>query len=418
MPNKVNFTIAAIEATPPPLTGRTTLHDEKAAGLTIVITPKDVRSFYLYRRGADGRPLRFHLGTYPRMTIDQARRAVAVANGQIAAGVDPRKAKRSARSGDTLGSAWSHFLESYAKVRKRSWREDERTYDLHLAHWKARRLSDITQGDVTALHNRIGKLSGQYAANRVLALLSTIYSKSIQIGYAGNTPTRGVVRFDEEKRERFMAADELPKFFKALQDTPSETMRDAFTSLILTGARRGNVRAMRWDEVNLSRALWTVSRDKAKGKKPLNIHLPASLVVLLQDRKDKADAAGIESPYVFPGTGKTGHVMELKASWKSLLKRAGLDDLRIHDLRRTLGSWQAATGASLPIIGKTLGHTDAATTQVYARLDLDPVRASVDTATNAMLLAGGLVKADPVQNSAQGKVSPQRSPKGNAKPKK
>jgi integrase len=93
---------------------------------------------------------------------------------------------------------------------------------------------------------------------------------------------------------------------------------------------------------------------------------------------------------VFPGRGKTGHLVEPKTAWARILKRAGLQNLRLHDLRRTLGSWQAATGASLPIIGKSLGHKSLAATQVYARLNLDPVRAAVNTATDAMLLAGGV----------------------------
>jgi integrase len=93
---------------------------------------------------------------------------------------------------------------------------------------------------------------------------------------------------------------------------------------------------------------------------------------------------------VFPGRGRSGHVMEPKSAWKRILKRAELADLRLHDLRRTLGSWQAATGASLPIIGKSLGHNSLQATKIYAQLDLDPVRAAVTQATDAMLLAGGV----------------------------
>ena len=96
--------------------------------------------------------------------------------------------------------------------------------------------------------------------------------------------------------------------------------------------------------------------------------------------------------WVFPSYGKTGHLVEPKKAWNRLLDRAEISDLRIHDLRRTLGSWQAATGASLPVIGKSLGHKNQATTAIYARLDLDPVRQAVNTATAAMLAAGGLGK--------------------------
>ena len=98
----------------------------------------------------------------------------------------------------------------------------------------------------------------------------------------------------------------------------------------------------------------------------------------------------MKSEFVFPGTGKNGHLAEPRKGWERILKRAGIADLRIHDLRRTLGSWQAKTGASLAIIGKSLNHKHQNTTAIYARLDLDPVRASINTATNAMLTAAGL----------------------------
>jgi integrase len=122
----------------------------------------------------------------------------------------------------------------------------------------------------------------------------------------------------------------------------------------------------------------------------MDVALSPIVLRLLENRK--ATSTG---EWVFPGRGRTGHLVEPKSAWKRILKRAGLQDLRLHDLRRTLGSWQAATGASLPIIGKTLGHKSLSTTQIYARLNLDPVRLAVNTATDAMLLAGrvaGLLK--------------------------
>jgi len=111
--------------------------------------------------------------------------------------------------------------------------------------------------------------------------------------------------------------------------------------------------------------------------------LSPEAVVVLDARKD----SGV---FVFPGDGVTGHIVEPKKAWATLLKTAGIEDLRIHDLRRTLGSWQARTGASLPIIGKSLNHKTHQATAIYARLDLDPVRQSVNTATAAMMEAAGL----------------------------
>lgn len=129
--------------------------------------------------------------------------------------------------------------------------------------------------------------------------------------------------------------------------------------------------------------MWTIPAAKAKAGEVIRIPLSSVALQILENRKLTS-----ASEWVFPGRGKSGHLEEPKTAWKRILKRAELTDLRLHDLRRTLGSWQAATGASLPIIGKSLGHKSLAATQIYARLDLDPVRAAVNKATSAMLVAG------------------------------
>ncbi|CAK0750757.1 hypothetical protein CCP3SC15_1700007 [Gammaproteobacteria bacterium] len=110
-------------------------------------------------------------------------------------------------------------------------------------------------------------------------------------------------------------------------------------------------------------------------------------MTILEARKAQA----FPTPWVFPGDGATGHLVEPKKAWKRILERAGIGDLRLHDLRRTLASWQVDTGATLAIVGKTLGHQSQTTTAIYARLSQDPVRKSVNTAVEAMLSAGGVL---------------------------
>ena len=115
----------------------------------------------------------------------------------------------------------------------------------------------------------------------------------------------------------------------------------------------------------------------------MTVVLCPEAVAILERRRQ-----AIVNPYVFPGRGKTGHLMEPKLAWERLLARAGIADLRIHDLRRTLGSWQAAAGSSLQVIGKSLGHARPETTAIYARLQLEPVRQSVNAAAAAIAAAG------------------------------
>jgi len=271
-------------------------------------------------------------------------------------------------------------------------------YERFLKPWVNRKLSAVTHADVARLHKGIGSDSGPYQANRVLALVSSLYGRNLEhskaVGYTGDNPAKGVEKFHEEKRDRFLSADELGKFFAALHREPSQAMQDFFFLALLTGARRGNVASMTWDDVNLEWRLWRIPGTVAKSGEPIVVPLVPAAVEVLQRRRMGANG----SLWVFPSRGKTGHIVEVKGAWKRILTAAGLPDVRPHDLRRTLGSWQAIGGASLPIIGRSLGHSQPSTTQVYARLQLDPVRASVTAATDAMLAAGNgqLLGNDPV----------------------
>ena len=233
----------------------------------------------------------------------------------------------------------------------------------------------------------------------MLALIHVVFVRAIEWGWEGNNPASGVKKFKEQSRERFLHADELPKFFESLAIEPDKLYRDYFLLAILTGARRANLLAMRWDQINFDRAVWTIPHEETKTKENYHIPLVSEALQILTQRK-----LNRVSEWVFPSTGKTGHLVEPKKAWKRILERAELTDLRIHDLRRSLGSWQAATGASLSIIGKSLGHKNINSTAIYARLNIDPVRESMETATSAMMVAGRLPSSSTAKDRSKNKV--------------
>ena len=138
--------------------------------------------------------------------------------------------------------------------------------------------------------------------------------------------------------------------------------------------------AMRWSDINVEQNIWRIPPDESKSSEAMNVPLIEPAIAILQKRKSKTN-----SIFVFPGDGGTGHLVEAKRAWKTLLKSAGLTNVRLHDLRRTLGSYQTIGGTSLTIVGKTLGHKSHEATQVYARLNLDPVRASMEKAVDLMM---------------------------------
>lgn len=384
---KVNFTKSTIESFPMPAKGkRLYFYDIKTRGLGISITPAGTKTFIVYR-WVKGKPERITLGRFPDLTIEQARRIAMEANADIARGDNPNDKRRLEKAEMTFGTMICEYLERYAKVYKKSWKGDEDQYNRYLINWGNRKLSNITKSDIQKLHQLVGRERGIYAANRLLALISTVFNKAIEYGNWDKTnPASGIKKFKEKSRDRFLQADELPRFFQAVTEEPNVDIRDYVLLSLLTGTRRSNVLSMRWEQINFDRKEWRI--PETKNGEPQTITLSEEALNILTARKQSA-----KNQFVFPSNGMHGHITEPKKGWQRILARAGIVNLRIHDLRRTLGSWQAKTGASL-VIGKSLSHKSPLTTAIYARLDLDPVRESVGKATKAMLEAAQINLVD------------------------
>lgn len=383
MENKINFTKAIIDALPMPESGKRNIyHDTKISGLQLRVT--SVKTFFINRRIKGGDPQRITLGRYPDMTIEQARRKTMELVHDIAEGKNPADMLREARKEMTLDGLFEEYMNRRAVFNKRP-DKPKATYRLYLSKFGKRKLSSIKHEEVDRLHKKIGREIGIVTGNIVLKLLHVMFNKAINEWriWKGENPAHGIAKFSEQSRDRFLQSDELPRFFQAVAKEENETIRDYVLISLLSGARRSNVLEMRWQDINFERAEWRI--EVTKNGTPQTVALSPEAIEILQSRKSSDSAE-----YVFPGNGKAGHLMEPKKGWKRILERAGIDNLRIHDLRRTLGSWQAKTGASLAIIGKSLNHKNQNTTAIYARLDLDPVRDSVNKATSAMMTAGGL----------------------------
>ncbi len=378
------FSVNRLRKLPVPDRGRVYHYDERTAGLCVCVTHTGTQTFYVYRK-IDGRPQRMRLGKFPDVSIDAARKAASEFSGEIAAGRDPAAERKARRESPTLESLFSHWWETHSKPHKKTWADDKRIFEKYLGTHRNRRLAKIAKADVQRWHTALGTDCGPYQANRVRALLSAMYGVAADLGFDGPNPCNGVRKFKEESRERFLLPDEMQTFFGALAEE-EPLWRDFFLLLLLTGARRGNVAKMAWEELDLDRAVWYLPGREMKGGVPVAVVLPEPAVAILQGRRE-ADPDGA---WVFPSKVTDGPIDDPRKAWARIRERSGLTDLRMHDLRRSLGSWQAAMGTSLQIIGKSLGHRDHKATQIYSRLQLDPVRESVNQATSAMIEAGGV----------------------------
>jgi integrase len=380
IPRRVALTKTTIDALAcPPDRRDIHVYDAKVPGLAFKLTSNGASAWFLIRRIA-GRAQRVRLGGR-ELTVEQARVAATRFNGEIASGGNPALERRTARRSSTLEQLWEAYRDKHLKVRgtERTIASDENRWKTCFEGWGSRRALGVTEADVRSLHTKLGADKGHVTANRAVQLLRRLYNWA-RLGV--NPASKAVDMFTETTRERFVQPDELPKLFKALDaEETNPAIRDFIYLALFTGARRSNVLAMRDEQLNVSSAVWTIPAASSKNKQAMSIPLSPAAMKIIKARMGHAGG------YIFPSDGRTGHLVEPKATWKDVLARAGLKDLRLHDLRRTLGSWQAASGASLPIIGRSLGHLDSATTQIYARLNLDPVRASVHTATAAMMAA-------------------------------
>ncbi|MBV5295399.1 MAG: tyrosine-type recombinase/integrase [Curvibacter lanceolatus] len=392
MESRFSFTKEKLQALPSPEAGqRLTVHDTKATGLQLRVTSAGAKTFSLYRRIKGGQPERITLGRFPAMTVEQARKAAAQLNAEIEGGASPAALKRSIKAELSFENALTEFLAGKRKrdgspISDKTKKDYRDLLRLHLDCIKGKKLSAVERTEVKAIHAKVSKKSPAQA-DKCVALVSAVYVYMLDMEFfTGPNPAERVKKNQSVQRDRFLQSDELPAFFKALAAMPNESMRDLFMLALLTGARRSNVCAMAWSDIDLEAGVWRIA--KTKNGTPQNVTLSPEAVQVLKARKEGAEA----SSFVFPSTGKTGHIVEPKGAWAKLLESAGIGNLRIHDLRRTLGSWQARSGASLPIIGKSLNHKTHQATAIYARLDLDPVRQSVNTATAAMMEAAGLKK--------------------------
>jgi integrase len=203
-----------------------------------------------------------------------------------------------------------------------------------------------------------------------VALCSKMFSLAIRWGWRADNPANGIERNPDNKREHFLAGDEVARLTAALAEHRDPQAANIIRMLLLTGARRGEVLAMRWADLDLEAGVWVKPSAHTKQKKAHRVPLSAPALQLL---------AGIPQAgeYVFPGRSG-GHRVEIKGNWQAIRKAARLEGVRVHDLRHSYASILASAGLSLPVIGALLGHTQAQTTARYAHLFDDPVRAATE----------------------------------------
>ncbi len=357
----------------PPAAGNRITYDDEVAGFGIRITSAGVRSWVLNYR-INGRERRYTIGPYgtDQWTVLAARKRAGELRRMIARGDDPMAERVEARTAPTVAEMCERFLEEHvAKKRPATRREYTSIIETKilpaLRHMK---VADVTFSDIDGLHRKLSK-AAPYRANRAAAVLSKMFSLAIKWGWRSDNPAKGIERNQEDKRHRYLSGDELGRLTLALADHKDQQGANIIRLLLLTGARKGEVLAMRWEHLDLEAGVWTKPGATTKQKTEHRVPLSAPARQLL---------AGLshDGEYVFPGRGGRGHREDVKADWAALCEAAKITGARVHDLRHTYASVLASAGLSLPVIGALLGHTQPATTARYSHLFDDPLRAATE----------------------------------------
>lgn len=359
------------------------VYDTDRPRLLIRVTPKGTKTFGLSYRSKSGKMERVTYGKFPGIALKDARDLARVDMGKVGGGASPASARRGLRRDETLGDLWEKFLKLHAKPRKRSWRTDEKRWEFHLAVHAGERLGGITTAMVTRWLSKITATSGAGAANRVRALLHTMFEKGRkQWGLTVPNPVGDTARHPEKSKERYLLPDELRRFVAALDADKDPDTRDFCKLSLWTGQRRGTVCAMRWADVNLDDAAWSIPASDMKAGKPLLVPLATAVVEILKARLADTPEGQV---YVFPANRPSGHTEGPRAGWTRVLKAAAIESMTVHDLRRSFAVWAQDAGAGLEVIASLLGHTPAGgVTSVYARVPFDTKRRWVEAAVRNM----------------------------------
>jgi integrase len=434
---RIQFNQDTLRALPIPSReeSRIEYRDKACPGLVLRVTANGRKTFNFYAWcKARGAPYRETLGSFPALPIKAAQDKAKILSAKIAQGEDPSESRRKKRERKTFGQLFEGYIEQSARPRKlRTVDEMLRNYRRHLQKPLGTRLaSSITKAEMAELHAHLTQTAGSTTANRHHALVHAVFNWALDLDLVESNPATAVRRNPEHSRERYVTEPEMPYFLDAAKDEPNSDVGEFFQMCLFTGARGGEIKSIRWDQVHFGdKPVLSLPRTK-NGRARDVVLIPQAMQII-----DRRFARRSSSPFVFPGVGRRGHLVEPRKGWERVRARAEvyrlldalahrgaleaaqgatyrrmatdkpeaardalraiaeascqpwqalrMDDLRIHDLRRTMGSWLANRHASQWVIGKVLGHLSPQSTSIYARPGLDAARNSVSAVVESMV---------------------------------
>ena len=354
--------------------------DDEVKGFGVRLYPTGKKSFVLSYRDNNRKSIMV-LGDAGLLKVDQARDKAKKFLVGLINGVNPLSQQRKVKQGTLIKDLCLAYIERHASNKKSGKDDVSRIDRFIMPAWGNQQIINIKRSDVVAIHTNLGN-QGKYQANRVYSLLSKMFNLARVWGFVPEehiNPCFGIEKFKEEKRDRFVSQDEFPKLADAINQEHNQAVVSAIWLYLLTGVRKDELLTLKWVDVDFIRKEIKLT-DTKNGK---NHYVPlsnAAIDILNQ-------ISHIEgNPFVIIGKNDGQHLVNIDKPWQRIRKMAGLEDVRLHDLRRTVGSWLAQSGNSLHLIGNVLNHSNQSTTAIYARFGQDSVRDALEQ--HGQLLTG------------------------------
>ncbi|MBI6630363.1 tyrosine-type recombinase/integrase [Pontibaca salina] len=356
-----------------PAKGNKLYRDGELTGFALRVTAAGSRSFVL-NYTINKRERRMTIGNFPAWSAAAAKEEAKSLRRAIDQGIDPLEERIERREAPTVADLWSEYEKLHLPTLSPRSQTDQRGmwHNYILPDLGRVAVRELTSRQSDRLHAKISEATPT-RANRVLEVLRRALNLSIRWGWIEKNPADGFRRNAEHSREKYLTKDEYDLVFDALERMPNQKAANAVRLLILTGARRGEILGLEWQDLDLELGIWNRPAHKSKDRKRKRVPLSNEALILLQAMHETA-----EGSYLFP-TSTGSHLPDINRPWRWLRNEIGMPDLRVHDLRHSFASTLVSSGETLETIGKLLGHSQHQTTMRYAHLMDDPLRRAANS---------------------------------------
>lgn len=356
-----------VDATKPPRQGRTHVWDGELPGFGLRVQANGRKAYVCRYRMADGTQGLVVLGQADAITVAQARTLAKQTLGDVSRGINPAAMRRAARAREkplTFAELADLWLEDHAKPKRRSWKEDKRRLKAVKDDLGTRPAAQVSIHHLAKLHRDIGATRGKTEANRTITTVRAVYGKAVAwkiLARDFDNPAAGVDLFEEPKRTRIVRREEFPSLLTAIKDYGDPIVAGALLTLVFTGLRKRDVLNLQWSDVDMGGGFMALRTQKTGEVRMVAMSEATRRLFSALPRFEG-------NPYVFPGRKKGKPLQSLKVAWAAIRQSAGCPDLRMHDLKRTVGTLLALAGENPYVIQQVLGHRDERTARYYVQL--------------------------------------------------